>query len=377
MSYGYGGWKPYVPVAKRRRQTERTVEKLRKKGQSVAPVTIEGRRIATSFWGRAWCDTIESYHDYAYRLERGRSYVRNGAVVDLQIAPGQITALVNGSTLYRTTVIVAPTPPAKWHSICADCTGRIESLVELLQGRFSKPVMERLCSQESGLFPRPSEIRFTCSCPDHASMCKHVAAVLYGIGARLDQSPELLFRLRAVDETALLADLGAALPRARKGPEAGKTLVGDDLAALFGLDIAEGGAPTALPLPEAALLAPRKVAAKGTAAQIAFAKTAPARGKPAQKTKAAPTKAAQNKTTAARTRAKAKREASKKATTAGRKPPAKSLASMQAAAPSCLQSGPVIGNSTPVREFRSRRPVRSATRKRPIGSNGREPRGEA
>lgn len=371
MSYGYGGWKPYVPVAKRRRQTARTVEKLRKKRQSVAPVTIEGRRIATSFWGRAWCDTIESYHDYAYRLERGRSYVRNGAVVDLQIAPGQITALVNGSTLYRTTVIVAPTPPAKWHSICADCTGRIESLVELLQGRFSKPVMERLCSQESGLFPRPSEIRFTCSCPDHASMCKHVAAVLYGIGARLDHSPELLFRLRAVDETALLADLGAALPGARKGPEAAKALVGDDLAALFGLDIADGGAPAALPLPEAALLALRKVAAKGT-----FAKTTPARGKPAQKTKAAPTKAAQNKTTAARTRAKAKREASKKATTSGRKPPAKSLASMQAGAPFRHQSDSGIGNSAPVK-LRSPRSVKSATRKRMISSNGRVPRGEA
>src|SRR4030095_7687689 len=144
MSYDYGGWKPYVPVAKRRRQTARTVEKLRKKGQSVAPVTIEGRRIVTSFWGRAWCDTIESYRDYAYRLERGRSYVRNGAVVDLHIAPGQITALVNGSALYRTTVTVAPTPPAKWHSIRADCTGRIESLVELLQGRVSKPGVERL-----------------------------------------------------------------------------------------------------------------------------------------------------------------------------------------------------------------------------------------
>jgi uncharacterized Zn finger protein len=377
MSYGYGGWKPYVPVAKRRRQTARTVEKLRKKGQSVAPVTIEGRRIATSFWGRAWCDTIESYRDYAYRLERGRSYVRNGAVVDLQIAPGQITALVNGSTLYCTTVTVAPTPPAKWHSICADCTGRIESLVELLQGRFSKPVMERLCSQQSGLFPRPSEIRFTCSCPDHASMCKHVAAVLYGIGARLDQSPELLFRLRAVDETALLADLGAALPGARKGPEAGKALVDDDLAALFGLDIAEGGAPAAPP-PEAALPGPRKVAAKGTAAEPAFAKTAPARGKPAQKTKAAPHQGSTKQETAARTRAKAKPDTSVKAATAGRKP-AKSAASMQAAAPSRLQSDsdPVIGNSAPVREFRSRRPVRSATRKRTIGSNGREPRGEA
>lgn len=215
---GYGDWAPYVPVAERRRKAARAVEQLRKKQPDLAPVTIEGTRIASSFWGKAWCQTIESYRDYEYRLERGRSYVRNGAVIDLKIAPGEVAALVSGAELYRTKITVAPTPPAKWRAICADCTGRIELLVELLQGRFSKPVMERLCSQDSGLFPRPAEIKFTCSCPDHAAMCKHVAAALYGIGARLDRSPELLFRLRAVDETALLADLGAALPGARKGP---------------------------------------------------------------------------------------------------------------------------------------------------------------
>ncbi len=272
---GYGDWAPYVPVAERRRKAARAVEQLRKKQPDLAPVTIEGTRIASSFWGKAWCQTIESYRDYEYRLERGRSYVRNGAVIDLKIAPGEVAALVSGAELYRTKITVAPTPPAKWRAICADCTGRIESLVELLQGRFSKPVMERLCSQDSGLFPRPAEIKFTCSCPDHAAMCKHVAAVLYGIGARLDRSPELLFRLRAVDETALLADLGAALPGARKGPGAGRTLAGDDLGALFGLDMAAGEADGDAAPPAEAAVRPvgRKAVAKRPAAKPGSART--------------------------------------------------------------------------------------------------------
>ncbi len=357
---GYGEWAPYVSVAKRRREAASTVAKLRKKDKSIAPVMIEGSRIATSFWGKAWCDNLESYRDYAYRLERGRSYVRHGAVVDLKIAPGEIAALVNGSELYRTSVTVAPTPPAKWRAICADCTGRIESLVELLQGRFSKPVMERLCSQDSGLFPRPSEIRFTCSCPDHASMCKHDAAVLNGIGARLDQSPELLFRLRAVDETALLADFAAALPGTQKGPDAAKTLAGDDLAALFGLDMVEGeadaggdrAAPTAPSPPKVAPPAPRKVAAKGTAAKTGSTRIAAAPAKPVQnskaktaaKTKPTPAKVTQTKTAAAQTQAKAKPAAATKPTTAGRKAPAESAASVQAAAPARRQ--PAAGPQT-------------------------------
>jgi uncharacterized Zn finger protein len=245
MSRFYGGWAPYVPVAERRRQAERTMAKLRKTGHPVARVTIAGRLIATTFWGRAWCDNMESYRDYESRLPRGRTYVRNGSVVDLQIGQGRITALVSGSELYNVAITIKETAKAQWRAICADCTGGIDSIVELLQGRFSRGVMERLCRQEGGLFPRPSDIRFSCSCPDHALMCKHVAAVLYGVGARLDHKPELLFRLRAVDETDLVAGIDTALPLSTTGPVAGKVLQADDVSALFGLDLAAPEVPAA------------------------------------------------------------------------------------------------------------------------------------
>src|SRR5712691_7201084 len=243
MSRSFGGWAPYVPVAERRRKAEREMEKLRKKGAVLSPVKIEGRQIARTFWGKAWCDNLESYHDYENRLPRGRTYVRNGSVVDLQIAPREVTAIVSGSKIYKVKVSIGDVGAARWKMLCADCSGGIDSLVELLQGRFSKGVMERLCRQDAGLFPRPSEIRFTCSCSDYASMCKHVAAVLYGVGARLDERPELLFRLRAVDETELLSGLGNALPDTRTKRDTAQTLVGDDLAALFGLDMEESKAP--------------------------------------------------------------------------------------------------------------------------------------
>ena len=235
--YYDGGWGAYVTVAERRQQAERLVAKLRKGGQTLAPVSLAGRKIAASFWGRAWCDNLQSYRDYAYRLERGRSYVRNGCVIDLQIATGQISAMVNGSELYRIAVKIKPTPQPRWRSICADCAGGIDSLMELLQGKFSKHVMARLCRQENGLFPSPAEIHFTCSCPDHASMCKHVAAVLYGVGARLDEHPNLLFRLRGVDEAELIAGVDGALPLAAPGDGA-RLLATDDVSALFGLDMA-------------------------------------------------------------------------------------------------------------------------------------------
>jgi uncharacterized Zn finger protein len=231
-------WPAYVPVAERRRKAELEMAKLRKKGITVSPVKIEGRAIASTFWGKAWCDNLESYRDYENRLERGRTYVRNGSVVDLQLAPREVTATVSGSELYKVRVSIGEVAKAQWKSICADCAGGIDSLVELLQGRFAKGVMERICRQGTGLFPKPAEIRFSCSCPDHASMCKHVAAVLYGVGARLDVQPELLFRLRAVNENEMVADIGQALPASKHGPAAGKVLVSDDMAALFGLDMA-------------------------------------------------------------------------------------------------------------------------------------------
>ena len=239
----YDRWPAYVPVAARRAKAEKEVAKLAKKGQTISPVKITGTKIATTFWGKAWCDNLESYGDFENRLPRGRTYVRNGSVVDLQIAPLGVTAIVSGSELYRVSVTVAALPKPKWQSICKDCAGGIDSLVELLQGRFSKGVMERLCRQDQGLFPKPSEIAFTCSCPDYASMCKHVAAVLYGVGARLDQRPELLFQLRAVEQSDLIAHVDISVPLSKTGPDADKVLVDDDMAALFGLDMAEPDGP--------------------------------------------------------------------------------------------------------------------------------------
>jgi len=233
------GFRPYVSVAERRRRAAREMDKLRKKGHPVSPVVLSGRTIASTFWGKAWCDNLEGYSDYENRLPRGRTYVRNGSVVDLQIASGEIKAIVSGSSMYHVKVKIVPVGKAHWKSICTDCAGGIDSLVELLQGRFSKGVMERICRQKTGLFPAPAEIKLSCSCPDGAYMCKHVAAVLYGIGARLDEHPELLFRLREVDEKELIAGAGAGLPLTRKAPASKKILAGDDLGAMFGLDLAE------------------------------------------------------------------------------------------------------------------------------------------
>ncbi len=236
----YGGWAPYVPVAARRKKAAREMEKLRKKGIPVEPVVITGRTIATTFWGKSWCKNLESYHDYENRVPRGRTYVRNGSVVDLKIKTKEVLAMVSGSSIYKVKVKIGALPQAVWQAICKDCSVGIDSLVELLQGRFNKGVMDRLCRQDNGLFPKPSEIKFSCSCPDYASMCKHIAAVLYGIGARLDEKPELLFLLRSVDHNDLLAHVDTAVPLAKQRPKAGKLLETDDISQLFGLDMAEG-----------------------------------------------------------------------------------------------------------------------------------------
>jgi uncharacterized Zn finger protein len=256
--YSYG-FRPYVSVAARRARAARELAKLQKKGRKISPVAIEGRTIARTFWGEAWCDNLERYSDFANRLPRGRTYVRNGSVVDLQVAPGRVTALVSGSTMYDVKVTVGPVPRARWSAICKDCSGAIDSLVELLQGRFSKGVMTRLCEEKTGLFPSPKDILFTCSCPDWASMCKHVAAVLYGIGARLDHQPELLFTLRRVDQQDLIATAGSDFSTKGKRPTDTRVLASDDLSEMFGIEMA----PSTSAKRSAASAAPRKPPSSG------------------------------------------------------------------------------------------------------------------
>jgi uncharacterized Zn finger protein/transcriptional regulator with XRE-family HTH domain len=213
---------------------------------AILPVEISGSRIASTFWGKAWCDHLEGFSDYENRLPRGRRYVRNGSVVHLDIREGRIFALVSGSDLYEVEIAISTMPEEKWRYIQKRCTGRIGSLMALLKGRFSDDVMRVVTDPREGLFPLPGEIQLGCSCPDWAVMCKHVAATLYGVGARLDHDPSLLFRLRNVDHELLLQ--GEAVAAVKSAVETGgaRRKLEGDVADIFGIDledVAETGEP--------------------------------------------------------------------------------------------------------------------------------------
>ena len=240
-------WNPYVPVAKRRAQAARKMQQLAKKGQKIEPVEITGRNIARTFWGEAWCNHLEQFSDFANRLPRGRTYVRNGSVCHLTIGKGKVEAIVSGSSLYNIAIEIKPLPASKWRRLRDQCTGKIGSMLELLQGRLSNQVMEIVTDRDQGLFPKPGEINMSCSCPDWADLCKHLAAVLYGVGARLDREPELLFLLRGVDHGELIA-ADFDLPGATEGSGRRRRLATDNLSGLFGVEIDEtAGAPLASP----------------------------------------------------------------------------------------------------------------------------------
>lgn len=234
----YWEWKPYVPVAQRRAQAARAAQRLAKqRGRALNPISIEGRKIARTFWGEAWCDSLENHSDFENRLPRGRTYVRNGSVIDLHIDTGHIEALVSGSEIYKVRVDISRLKPAHWKDLKGECSESIDSLIDLLSGRFSDGVMQRLTHPEHGLFPQPKEIKMKCSCPDWAVLCKHVAAVLYGVGARLDQEPQLLFVLRGVDHAELVSQAVSEgnLDTALRGTD--EALAGEDLGAMFGIEL--------------------------------------------------------------------------------------------------------------------------------------------
>jgi len=238
MAYGgYGEWPKYVSVAQRHAKAAKAMQKLSKKGLKVEPIKTEGRKIARTFWGEAWCEHLEKFSDYENRLPRGRTYVRNGSVCHLAISKGRIEAIVSGSDLYEINIDITPLPAKKWKKVRDQCAGQIGSMLELLQGRFSDNVMKIVTDSESGLFPQPREIKLACDCPDWAEMCKHIAAVLYGVGARLDHQPELLFLLRNVDQEALItAELDVTSATTGKGK---RRLATTDLSNLFDIEMDE------------------------------------------------------------------------------------------------------------------------------------------
>jgi uncharacterized Zn finger protein len=326
---GYFGYKPYVPVASRRANALKAVAKANKKGTNYAPIAPYTGAIAKTFWGKAWCSNLEQYSDYASRLPRGRSYVRNGSVIDLQVSTGSVRALVMGSSLYEVKITIQALPEPRWKAVCADCANSVASLIELLQGKLSKPVMERICAPTTGLFPSPKELKFECSCPDWAGMCKHVAAVFYGVGARMDQQPELLFKLRHVNALDLVAQASVAQPSASK-TKSSKVMDASDLGDMFGLDMDMDLGVDAAPAKPKTTRAkgPIKAAAKEkTAAKAETKETAKKSTKTPAKTTA--------KTTAKRTATKvakttAKTTATKTAAKAAAKPIAKKTVTKKA-----------------------------------------------
>ena len=308
MSWNSYGWQPYVPVAQRRAKAARELAKQSKKGGCFAtPVILAGRTIAKTFWGKAWCDNLEAYSDYANRLPRGRTYVRNGSVVDLKIAAGKISAQVAGSSLYRITVNIKPLAPAAWRAICQACAGQIDTLIELLQGKISAGTMQVVTRPGQGLFPSPKEISLDCSCPDGAYLCKHLAATLYGVGARLDTEPELLFLLRGADPAELISQASAAEAVRQTGP-ATPGMSDAEMADVFGIELTSAAAPSA----------PSQSKAKTGKTKAATPASAPAFPKPTGKAaKPKPALAKQAGPVAAKPKARAKSKSP------GRKAPAK------------------------------------------------------
>jgi len=234
-------------VGEQRRKALREGQRLAKQGRNLSPILIEGRKIVATFWGKAWCANLESYRDYENRLPRGRSYVRHGAVLDLNVEPGKVAALVCGSQVYEVEVTVERLSGAYWRRIQARCAGQVGSLIELLEGRLSEGVMRIITHPDEGLFPKPAEIQMKCSCPDIATMCKHVAAVLYAVGARLDVRPDLLFVLRQVDHAELIA--GASDMEVTRRGSKRRTLDASELGDVFGIEIAPAAPAAPVPTP--------------------------------------------------------------------------------------------------------------------------------
>lgn len=209
MSFYYYDYYSKPSVAEQKAEIKHKLESLLKKNPDYKPVNYTGRTIGQSFWGRSWCKQIESFADYNYRLERGRSYLRMGAIANIKISSGLVEAVVIGSRKkpYNVEISIDTLSKKKWEKIKSKCTGQISSLLSLINGELSSEIIEILCDRENGLFPTSKEIKFDCTCPDYAGCCKHIASVLYAIAVKFDEDPKLFFKLRNVDEKELLGSV--------------------------------------------------------------------------------------------------------------------------------------------------------------------------
>ena len=272
-------WVQYEDAYEKKLRLERELKKRAARGEVLEPLKIlEGKRkITRTFWGNAWCQHIESYHDYENRLPRARNYLRQGNVFNLSVEPGKLRAQVAGSTLYDVEVTIQSLAADAWREIQQACAGQVGSLLDLLSGQLGSGVMAVIADKERGLFPGPREIRFNCNCPDYASLCKHSAAVLYGVGVKFDADPSLFFRLRGVDPADLLS---SGVDQAF-APATEAALEGEDLSALFGIDFAKEVAEASATEKPCVLKPGKPAAAKRAAKKIPREK--PVKGKPAAK----------------------------------------------------------------------------------------------
>ena len=244
MAYD-SGFPEYIPVAEKRRQAQKSVEKLKKKNPDISPVIITGTKLTRTWWGKSWNKNLESYSDYANRIGRGRSYVRHGAVLDLKMTQGKISALVQGSETkpYQVTISIQSLSKDIWEALTNDCAGKIDSMQELVDGKFPKALSELFTAKGKGLFPTPKEISLKCNCPDYATMCKHVAAALYGVGARLDDDPSLFFALRNVNIEDLISESISKKAQTLLGKsnvKSRRVIEDPDIAGMFGIEMETG-----------------------------------------------------------------------------------------------------------------------------------------
>lgn len=323
-------WRPYVPARQRKANGLAQAQRELGKGKTLQPIRVEGRKIAKSFWGSSWCEHFETYSDYANRLPRGRTYARNGSIVHLEISSGMITAMVAGSDLYHIKIKIDTMPVKAWKRLCGQCTSSVTSAIDLLRGKLPEPVLATLTDPDNDLFPRSKEIHLSCDCPDWAGLCKHLAAVLYGVGNRLDDAPDLLFLLRGVNQNELI---GSSLAKATESNTSldGAELLNEQsgLDDIFGIDLVDS--------PESAAQSNSKPASKATKK----AKT--------KKTKTARKKAAfrpANKTTRKKTKKKAKLKISVKKKAAAKNPAKKKTTTKKTASRKTSSKKPAVKKKT-------------------------------